>query len=153
MPQSSLLLITAASIRDLARAQRNRKSQIEVVVDIDIGLGRCGVQPGEAALRLAKSAVGQGLKCRGLMGYDGHLQVMPSSADRDEIVRRGSKSLVDSCSSHGKRWDSSLDCFDGRHWNPFRVWGISRHHGNPGRLLSTHGYDICRSRCFLSAAH
>src|ERR1700751_5544170 len=31
------------AIRDLAAAQRNRKSQIEVLVDINIGLDRCGV--------------------------------------------------------------------------------------------------------------
>src|SRR5665213_1728923 len=48
-----------SSAKDLARAQRNRKTQIEIVVDIDIGLGRCGVQPGEAALELARVAVGE----------------------------------------------------------------------------------------------
>jgi D-serine deaminase-like pyridoxal phosphate-dependent protein len=84
------------SARDLARAQRDRKSQIEVVVDIDIGLGRCGVMPGEAALQLAKSAVAEGLKLRGIMGYDGHFQVMSPGPDRDEQVRAGSRSLVDS---------------------------------------------------------
>ncbi len=84
------------SATDLARAQRNCRSQIEIVVDIDIGLGRCGVAPGEAALQLAKCAVGEGLKVRGVMGYDGHLQVMPSSPARDELARAGSKSLVDS---------------------------------------------------------
>lgn len=84
------------SASDLARAQRNCSSQIEVVVDIDIGLGRCGVMPGEAALQLAKHAVAEGLKLRGVMGYDGHFQVMPPSPARDEQVRAGSKSLVDS---------------------------------------------------------
>jgi D-serine deaminase-like pyridoxal phosphate-dependent protein len=83
-----------SSIKDLARAQRNGKSQIAVVVDIDIGLGRCGVRPGEEALQLAKCAAGEGLRVRGLMGYDGHLQVLPASLERDELVRRGSESLV-----------------------------------------------------------
>lgn len=85
-----------SSVRDLARAQRNRKSQIEVVVDIDIGLGRCGVAPGEPVLQLARRAVAEGLKVRGIMGYDGHHQEMPPSPARDESVRKGSKSLVDS---------------------------------------------------------
>lgn len=84
-----------SSVRDLARAQRNRKSQIELVVDIDIGLGRCGVQPGEAALNLARYAVSEGLGFRGVMAYDGHFQVMSPSPARDEMVRKGSKSLVD----------------------------------------------------------
>jgi len=84
------------SISDLVRAQRNCKAEIEVLVDIDIGLGRCGVPPGDAALQLAKCAVAEGLKFRGLMGYDGHFQAMPPSPSRDELVCRGSQSLVDS---------------------------------------------------------
>lgn len=84
------------SVRDLAAAQRNRKSQIEVVVDINIGLNRCGVEPGQAALDLARYAVEHGLAVRGIMGYEGHLQAVPPSAERDEIVRQGTKAMVES---------------------------------------------------------
>lgn len=82
------------SIRDLAAAQRNRKSQIDVLVDLDIGLNRCGVVPGQAALDLARCAVEHGLAVRGIMGYDGHLQAVPPSPERDEIVRQGSRAIV-----------------------------------------------------------
>ncbi len=82
--------------KELARAQRNKKVQIEVVVDIDIGLGRCGVQPGEAALHLAKCAAAEGLKVRGVMGYDGQFQATPRSPERDQLVREGSKALFHS---------------------------------------------------------
>lgn len=85
-----------AAVRDLARAQRSRKTQIEVLVDIDIGLGRCGVQPGEPALQLARCAAQQGLAVRGIMGYDGHMQGVRPSPERDEVVRAGSRSLVES---------------------------------------------------------
>ena len=84
------------SIRDLAAAQRNRKSQIEVLVDVNIGLNRCGVEPGQAALDLARYALEQGLAVRGIMGYDGHLQAVPPSPERDEIVRQGSRAIVES---------------------------------------------------------
>jgi D-serine deaminase-like pyridoxal phosphate-dependent protein len=83
------------SVKDLAIAQRNRKTQIEIVVDINIGLERCGVPFGQAALQLARFAIGEGLSFRGLMGYDGHLQGIKQSPERDELVRAGSKSLVD----------------------------------------------------------
>ncbi len=82
------------SIRDLARAQRNRKAQIEVLVDINIGLNRCGTAAGEPALALARCAVEQELAVRGIMGYDGHLQGVAPGPERDEEVRRGSQSLV-----------------------------------------------------------
>jgi D-serine deaminase-like pyridoxal phosphate-dependent protein len=58
-----------------------------VVVDINIGLDRCGVPPGAPAVELAKSAVRQGFKVRGIMGYDGHLQSQAPSKERDERVR------------------------------------------------------------------
>jgi D-serine deaminase-like pyridoxal phosphate-dependent protein len=81
---------------DLARAQRALGAQIEVVVDLDLGLDRCGVKPGAAAAELARYAVDQGLSFRGLMGYDGHLQVLAPSEERDQLIREGSRSLVSS---------------------------------------------------------
>lgn len=84
------------SVRDLAAAQRNRKSQIQVLVDVNIGLNRCGVEPGQPALDLARYAMEQGLAVRGIMGYEGHLQAVPPSPDRDEIVRQGTMAIVES---------------------------------------------------------
>ncbi|HLH34645.1 MAG TPA: alanine racemase [Alloacidobacterium sp.] len=84
------------SIRDLAVAHRNRRVPAEVLIDIDIGLNRCGVAPGQAVLDLARYALDQSLTVRGIMGYDGHLQAMPPSPERDEAVRHGSKSIVES---------------------------------------------------------
>lgn len=83
------------AVCDLARAARNRKTEIEVLPDINIGLERCGVASPEAALELARFAVSQRLKVRGIMGYDGHLQGVPQSAERDETIRRGSRTLVE----------------------------------------------------------
>jgi D-serine deaminase-like pyridoxal phosphate-dependent protein len=83
-----------SAIRDLARAQRSRNAQIEVLVDINIGLNRCGVEAGQPALELARYAADQGLAVRGVMGYDGHLQGLPRSPENDEIIRRGSRILV-----------------------------------------------------------
>ncbi len=83
-------------LTDMARVQRNRKTQFEVLVDINIGLNRCGVLPGEPAVQLAKSAARRELNVRGIMGYDGHLQSEPPSPQRDEMVRRGCRVLADS---------------------------------------------------------
>jgi D-serine deaminase-like pyridoxal phosphate-dependent protein len=68
--------------------------QIEVVVDLDLGLDRCGVQPGEPALELARYVVEQGLAFRGLMGYDGHLQALPANEEQQQLAREGSRQLV-----------------------------------------------------------
>ena len=89
------------AIKDLARAQRNRKSQIQVVVDINIGLQRCGVPSAEAAFELGKCAAEEGLKVQGIMGYDGNFQDTPPSPERDALVRQGSKTLVDAATLLG----------------------------------------------------
>ncbi len=83
-------------LADMARVQRNRNAKFEVVVDIDIGLNRCGVPPGEPALALAKRAAIEGISVRGIMGYDGQFQAAPPSPERDERVRLESKALVNS---------------------------------------------------------
>lgn len=82
-------------VKDMARIQRNRKTQFEVVVDINIGLDRCGVAPGEPAVQLAQAAAGAGLNVRGIMGYDGHLQAEEPSTQRDERVRKGCGELAE----------------------------------------------------------
>jgi D-serine deaminase-like pyridoxal phosphate-dependent protein len=82
-------------IGDMGRIQRNRKSEFEVVVDINIGLDRCGVPPGETAASLARRAACTGLKVRGIMGYDGHHQATWPSPERDEQVKAGCRALRD----------------------------------------------------------
>jgi len=83
-----------AAVNDFARAQRNKKVLINVVADINIGLNRCGVNGPEAALDLARYAHSQGLKVCGIMGYDGHMQATLKGPERDDLVRQGSKTLV-----------------------------------------------------------
>jgi D-serine deaminase-like pyridoxal phosphate-dependent protein len=53
----------------------------EVLVDVNVGLPRCGCAP-EAAGRLADLARRHGLGVRGVMGYEGHLMLAPDRADR-----------------------------------------------------------------------
>lgn len=83
-----------AHIRDLGRAQRKHGTHLQVLIDIDTGLGRCGVLPGQAAVDLARLAVAEGLKVRGLTGYEGHLQPLHPGPERDEKVHAVCRDLV-----------------------------------------------------------
>ncbi len=56
----------------------------EVLVDVNVGLPRCGVAP-DGAGRIADLARNRGLVVRGVMGYEGHLMMVD---DRDEQRRR-----------------------------------------------------------------
>ena len=57
----------------------------DVLVDVDVGLPRCGCPPDEAG-PLADLARAAGLTVRGVMGYEGHLVGNPDRAARAEGV-------------------------------------------------------------------
>src|SRR5579862_3247637 len=53
----------------------------EVLIDVNVGLPRCGCAPADAG-RLADAARALGLTVRGVMGYEGHLMMEQPRADR-----------------------------------------------------------------------
>ncbi|HEX7406134.1 MAG TPA: alanine racemase [Candidatus Binatia bacterium] len=61
----------------------------EVVIDVNIGLPRCGC-PAEEAGRLAQVARAKGLTVRGVMGYEGHVVGLE---DRETRVRLTEESM------------------------------------------------------------
>ncbi len=82
-------------VADMARQARNRKAEVNVVVDVDLGLKRCGVPPGEPAVVLAKEVVESGLQFRGLMGYEGHLQPRPPGLEKVRAVTEAMQALIE----------------------------------------------------------
>ena len=65
----------------------------EVVIDVNVGLPRCGCQPA-AAGRLAGMARERGLSVRGVMGYEGHVMGLEDAADRANQCRQSMDLLV-----------------------------------------------------------
>lgn len=57
----------------------------EVLIDVNVGLPRCGIAP-ERAGRLAEEARGAGLAVRGVMGYEGHLMLLPDAIERARLT-------------------------------------------------------------------
>ncbi|NNE75438.1 MAG: metal-activated pyridoxal enzyme [Acidimicrobiales bacterium] len=53
----------------------------EVVIDVNVGLPRCGCDPADAG-RLADRARAAGLEVRGVMGYEGHLMMVLDPDDQ-----------------------------------------------------------------------
>jgi D-serine deaminase-like pyridoxal phosphate-dependent protein len=65
----------------------------EVLVDVNVGLPRCGCPP-ERAGELADAARHAGLEVRGVMGYEGHLMLVGDPADRARMTRDAMALLV-----------------------------------------------------------
>jgi D-serine deaminase-like pyridoxal phosphate-dependent protein len=84
---------SADAAEALARAARAAGSAVSVLVDVDVGLGRCGVAGPAAAAELG--AVIQrtaGLRLAGLMGYEGRRR--PRDAGRDGVIKRAYATLA-----------------------------------------------------------
>ena len=94
----------ADAIHALAKAFTEADKTLEVMLDIDGGMHRCGVAPGPAALDLYRLIAGaSGLKPGGLHVYDGHLHesdlstrttsceaaFAPVAAFRQQLVQAG----------------------------------------------------------------
>ena len=83
------------NVAELSAAASAKGSQIGVLVEVDTGMGRCGVEPGEAALVLARQIVAApGLRFDGVMGYEGHTVNIPDAQERKREAEAALRSLV-----------------------------------------------------------
>jgi D-threonine aldolase len=69
----------------------------EVLVDVDVGLPRCGCAPDDAG-RLADRARRAGLEVRGVMGYEGHVVGL---TDRAERIAKTDGAMTTLLAAHG----------------------------------------------------
>jgi D-serine deaminase-like pyridoxal phosphate-dependent protein len=93
--QVSVCVDDTDNIDALSQVARTTGTTVGVLVEVDIGMGRCGVEPGEPALTLARRIQDSpGLRFLGLQGYDGHLQLLPDEAERRAKCLQGLEQLV-----------------------------------------------------------
>ena len=86
---------SADNIEQMGKAARQAEATLGVLVEVDIGMSRCGVAPGEDALALARQIKSTpGLRFLGLQGYDGHLQMLADVNERKAKCLEGLEKLV-----------------------------------------------------------
>jgi D-serine deaminase-like pyridoxal phosphate-dependent protein len=79
----------ADGVREAAAAAARHDVVLDVMVEIDVGGRRCGVAPGEGAVRLAEAiARSNTLRFAGLQAYHGAAQHMRSIDERSEAIER-----------------------------------------------------------------
>jgi D-serine deaminase-like pyridoxal phosphate-dependent protein len=83
---------SAANVAELSEAACEAHALLGVLVEVDVGMGRCGVATPEDAVRLALRVLDSpGLELLGLQGYDGQNQNVHDAAER----RRGCLAALD----------------------------------------------------------
>ena len=92
----SVCVDDSANVEALGRAAEAAGVTVGALVEVNIGMNRCGVEPGEPALALARLVQARtGLRFEGLQGYDGHLQMLPDAAERRVKCLEGVRRLVE----------------------------------------------------------
>jgi D-serine deaminase-like pyridoxal phosphate-dependent protein len=93
--QVSVCVDDAGNVEEMARLAAAAGVTLGVLIEVDIGMGRCGVEPGEPALALSRRVHNRaGLRFLGLQGYDGHLQLLPDPAERRAKCLEGLEQLI-----------------------------------------------------------
>jgi D-serine deaminase-like pyridoxal phosphate-dependent protein len=86
-----VLVDDARVVPDLSAAAVHAGGTVHVYVEIDVGAGRCGVAPGEAAVAIAQAANGaKGLRFRGIHAYHGAAQHLRKPGERRAAIERAS---------------------------------------------------------------
>ncbi len=76
-----------SNVADLSEAARRNGTQIECLVEIDCGAGRCGVTSTSDVVGIAKAIdAAEGLKFAGLQAYQGAMQHLDSYKERKEKI-------------------------------------------------------------------
>jgi D-threonine aldolase len=77
----------AGNVVDLDTAARAEGVRLEVLIEIDVGAHRCGIEPGEPALALARRVAScGGLRFAGLHAYHGSVQHVRDPGERRAAI-------------------------------------------------------------------
>jgi D-serine deaminase-like pyridoxal phosphate-dependent protein len=84
----------AGNVKALDAAAGRAGAELDVYVELEVGMGRCGVAPGEPALALARAvASSPNLRFAGLQAYQGRAQHVRSVAERRVLVERAAAAV------------------------------------------------------------
>ncbi len=69
---------------------------VHLLIEVDIGMGRCGVAPGAPAVELAQRVAKlPGVRCAGLQAYEGHVVNVLDRAERTDRARAAMQQAID----------------------------------------------------------
>jgi len=94
-PGVKVVVDNGANVTALAAGAADAGIVLDVLIEVNVGQNRCGVEP-EAAPALAKTIGStRSLRLCGVQGYEGHLQMVEDVGERDRRCREAVQILVD----------------------------------------------------------
>ncbi|MBN1399939.1 MAG: DSD1 family PLP-dependent enzyme [Anaerolineae bacterium] len=85
----------AANAEQLSEAAQAKGVALRVLVEVDVGMRRCGTAPGDDSLRLAQRIEAlPGLVLEGIMGYEGFAVMIPDMDERRRAAEGAMAKLV-----------------------------------------------------------
>jgi len=86
----------ARNAEQLSHAAVEAGAELELLIELDVGMGRCGVRSQAQVLQLAERiAELPGLKLRGLQAYEGHCMLEPDPDQRMIDARTANQQAID----------------------------------------------------------
>ena len=80
---------------ELSQAAQLKGVRLRVLVEVDVGMGRCGTAPGQATLALAQRIEALPALCfAGVMGYEGHAVMIPDPQERHQVAELAMGKLI-----------------------------------------------------------
>lgn len=99
-PSIKVVVDSLVGATALNQAMESIRKPLDVLIEIDVGQHRCGVQPGEETLQLAQQLSSLSfLRLRGIQGYEGHLQHVADAAERERNCRQSMQLLTSTVES------------------------------------------------------
>jgi D-serine deaminase-like pyridoxal phosphate-dependent protein len=99
LARSHRLTVAVDDVRNaeqLSRAAVEAGAELGLLIELDVGMGRCGVRSREEALPLAERiAELPGLRLRGLQAYEGHCMLEPDPDQRIADAQTANRKAID----------------------------------------------------------
>ena len=133
----------AGNVARIEHAAEAAGVRLPVLVEIDVGMTRCGVQPGPEAVALAQVIAGsKHLRFGGLQAYHGRAQHFRTPAERQSAI---GQAVDDVRRTTEQLRQQGLDCPIIGGAGPARSRSRRQRalHRDPGRQLLLHGRGLC----------
>ena len=113
----------AENVQAISDAAAAKGATVRMLVEVNIGMDRCGVESGEPTLKLAEQIrQSPNLIFEGLMGYEGHTVAKPDRSERDTNAREAMQRLIDA-KTYLEKHDVQVSIMSGGGTGTFNITG------------------------------